>query len=88
MKYILSHFPTDIDPIHVMPFTHMDFISDSTASFRKSKAGYFGYEYYLDGIFKDTFLKKTYAPIEGATLSSLTRHLVGRQTYWTNRRLD
>jgi hypothetical protein len=50
---VCSFFPIDVNPKTLIPFTHLDFFSDSTANFPKSRAGHFGWEYYMNRHFGD-----------------------------------
>ena len=88
-KLILGYFfPKDVDMNHMMPFSHLDFVSDSTASFPKSKSGNYGYEWFVNQAIPEQIMKKHFQPLSGATLSSLREHLMLRKTYWAGRRQD
>ena len=78
-----------MNPKTLMPFTHLDFFSDSTANFKKSNAGWYGWEYHLkQHLGADTFTNIENFVDISATLQVITNRLEERIKYWQGRRLD
>ena len=89
----------DVDPVTLMPFTHFEFFSDSTAKFGESKSGHHGWEYYVkqqlpkgklaNGDVCDLFTHSQYfINPSGATMVTLTEKMRERITYWNNRKYE